>query len=139
YDGDGADVDEYFAALGDEVTRGLTRCGFELDPNDVVASNGLWRMTARRWSEVFRACLESPDRSHLIRANVAFDFRQIAGALEVAPRLVAVLRDVKDHPDLVRRLARMATDFKPPLGRRGSLPLSVDLKQGGVIPIANLA
>jgi len=139
YDEGGSEVDAYFAQLGDDVARGLMRCGFELDPNDVVASNALWRMPASRWVEVFRECLESPDRSHLIRANVAFDFRQIAGALEVAPRLVAVLRDVKDHPDLVRRLARMATDFKPPLGRRGSLPLSVDLKQGGVIPIANLA
>jgi CBS domain-containing protein len=33
----------------------------------------------------------------------------------------------------------MATDFKPPLGRRGSLQPSADLKRGGVIPIANLA
>jgi CBS domain-containing protein len=33
----------------------------------------------------------------------------------------------------------MATDFKPPLGRRGSLASTVDLKRGGAIPIANLA
>jgi CBS domain-containing protein len=139
YDEGGPEVDAYFAELGEDVARGLVRCGFELDPNGVVASNALWRMPASRWVEVFQECLDSPDRSHLIRANVAFDFRQIAGALEVASPLVAVLRDVKDHPDLVRLLARMATDFKPPLGRRGSLQPSVDLKQGGVIPIANLA
>jgi len=119
YDGEGPDFDAYFAALGEDVTRGLVRCGFELDPNDVVASNGLWRMPARRWSEVFRECLETPDRSHLIRANVAFDFRQIAGSLEVTPALVAVLREAKNHPDLLRQLARGATDFKPPLGFRG--------------------
>jgi CBS domain-containing protein len=141
YDGQGTDVDAYFAALGEDVTRGLMRCGFELDPNDVVASNGLWRMPARRWSEVFRECLETPDRSHLIRANVAFDFRQIAGSLEVTPALVAVLREAKNHPDLLRQLARSATDFKPPLGFRGSLAngKGLDLKKGGTIPIANLA
>jgi CBS domain-containing protein len=141
YDTDGEDVDAYFAALAEDVTRGLLRCGFTLDPNDVVASNALWRLPAARWVEVFRECLETPDRSHLIRANVAFDFRQIAGALEAAPPLVAVLREAKHHVDLLRRLARSATDFKPPLGFRGSLAngKGLDLKQGGMIPIANLA
>ena len=141
YDAEGEEVDAYFSGLGEDVTRGLARCGFALDPNDVVASNRLWRMPARRWTEVFRECLETPDRSHLIRANVAFDFRQIAGSLDVTPPLVAVLRQAKDHPDLLRRLARSATDFKPPLGFRGSLAngKGLDLKQGGMIPIANLA
>jgi CBS domain-containing protein len=141
YDAEDDGVDEYFARLGEDVTRGLVRCGFALDPNDVVASNELWRLPARRWVDVFRECLETPDRSHLIRANVAFDFRQVAGSLEVAPQLTAVLREAKGHPDLLRRLARSATDFKPPLGFRGSLAngKGLDLKKGGTIPIANLA
>jgi CBS domain-containing protein len=141
YGGDDPAADAYFARLGEDVSRGLERCGFSLDPNDVIAGNALWRMSAERWVETFRACLESPDRSHLIRANVAFDFRQVAGGLEIAAPLVAVLRDARNHPDFVRRLARSATDFKPPLGFRGSLQSDggVDLKQGGVIPIANLA
>ena len=52
-----------------------------------------------------------------------------------------MLREAKDHADLLRRLARSATDFKPPLGFRGSLAngKGLDLKQGGMIPIANLA
>jgi CBS domain-containing protein len=146
YDDGEASADTYFAGLGEDVTRGLGACGFSLDPNDVVASNPLWRMSASRWVETFQACLDSPDRSHLIRANVAFDFRQIAGGLEVAPPLVAVLREAKNHPDFVRRIARSATDFKPPLGFRGALVTSskgetrgIDLKSGGVIPIANMA
>jgi CBS domain-containing protein len=146
YDDGDDEADAYFAGLAEDVSHGLLHCGFSLDPNDVVASNPLWRMSASGWVETFRACLESPDRSHLVRANVAFDFRQIAGGLEVAPPLVAVLRDAKNHPDFVRRIARSATDFKPPLGFRGSLVTSsngdatgVDLKTGGVIPIANMA
>jgi CBS domain-containing protein len=146
YDDGDETADAYVAGLAEDVSRGLRQCGFSLDPNQVVASNPLWRMSASRWVETFQACLESPDRSHLIRANVAFDFRQIAGGLEVAPPLVAVLREAKHHPDFVRRIARSATDFKPPLGFRGSLVTSssggasgVDLKTGGVIPIANMA
>jgi CBS domain-containing protein len=141
YDVESDEAEAYFATVAEDVTRGLVRCGFALDPNGVVASNALWRLPAARWIEVFRECLETPDRSHLIRANVAFDFRQIAGSLDVVAPLVAVLREAKEHPDLLRRLARSATDFKPPLGFRGSLAngKGLDLKQGGMIPIANLA
>jgi len=127
------------------VTRGLSACGFELDHNGVLASEALWRMSTERWEQTFRDCLDSPDRSHLIRANVSFDFRQITGALDVTPPLVAVLRGAPGHPDLLRRLGRAAADFKPPLGFRGSLVVKggdspgIDLKQGGTIPIANLA
>jgi CBS domain-containing protein len=135
-----AEVDRYFERISADVNRGLERCGFAPDPNDVVSSSALWRMSASNWADVFRDCLESPDRSHLIRANVAFDFRAVAGGLEVTPDLVTILRDAKNHPDFIRRLARSATDFKPPLGFRGSLPdKSFDLKKGGAIPIANLA
>jgi CBS domain-containing protein len=141
YDVESPEAEAYFADLTADVTRGLVQCGFALDPNGVAASNELWRLPAARWIEIFRECLETPDRSHLIRANVAFDFRQIAGSLEIASPLVAVLREAKDHPDLLRRLARSATDPKPPLGFRGSLAngKGLDLKQGGMIPIANLA
>ena len=145
YDGSGPEIDAYFAELGDDVSRGLERCGFALDANDVVAGNALWRMSADRWVEVFRACLESPDKSHLIRANVAFDFRQVTGGLDVTPPLVAVLREAKDHPDLMRLLGRAAT-VKPPLGFRGALVVDsngdsrgIDLKKGGAVTIANLA
>jgi CBS domain-containing protein len=103
-------------------------------------------MSDSQWVDVFRTCLDNPDRSHLIRANVAFDFRQVAGALDVTPELVAVLREAKEHPDFLGRLARTATDFKPPLGFRGALVVhskdatrGVDLKRGGAIPISNLA
>ena len=147
YSDEAGDVDAYFASLGDDVTRGLERCGFTIDPNDVVARSPLWRMSEQKWVEVFRDCLESPDRSHLIRANVSFDFRAVAGSLDVAPPLVAVLRQVKDRPGLLRLLARAATGFKPPLGFRGALvvdrsgegPPGIDLKHGGTTPIVNLA
>jgi CBS domain-containing protein len=147
YDGSGLggaapEVDAYFARLGEDVSHGLARCGFVLDVNDVVASNALWRMSADRWVDTFRTCLESPDKSHLIRANVAFDFRQVTGGLDVTPPLVAVLREAKGHPDLMRLLARAATAVKPPLGFRGALQgdgRGVDLKKGGAVTIANLA
>ena len=92
---------------------------------------------------VFRDCLEQPDRSHLVRAAVAFDFRHVWGGLQIVRPLVEIEREAPAHPDFLRRLARTATDFEPPLGFRGKLQVDddgrIDLKRGGVVPIANLA
>jgi CBS domain-containing protein len=141
-------VDEFFARLAADVNDGLVRCGFVTDANSVLARDKLWRMTQSQWEQTLSSCFDSPDRSRLIRATVAFDFRQIAGALDVTPGFVAILRNAGEHPDFVRRLARTATDFKPPLGFRGALQTkgddktprgTIDVKRGGMLPIVNLA
>ncbi|HEY1479237.1 MAG TPA: putative nucleotidyltransferase substrate binding domain-containing protein, partial [Gaiellales bacterium] len=134
------EIDAYFARFAGSVNRGLARCRWPPDPNQVLAESSLWRMSDEAWIRVFEECLVSPDRSHLIRANVAFDFRQIAGGLVITPPLVAVLRRARQHPDFLRQIARSATEIKPPLGFRGALAArEIDLKRRGVIPITNIA
>jgi len=139
----GEQVDAYFADLAAEVNAALARCGFGADNAEVLARNRQWRLTESEWVRVFNDCLENPDRSHLVRAAVAFDFRQVAGGLEIVRPLVEIERQAPKHPDFIRRLARTATDFTPPLGFRGRLTLdddgTIDLKRRGVVPIANLA
>jgi CBS domain-containing protein len=135
--------DEWFAGVARDVNEGLARCGFGADNADVLASNRQWRMSEADWTRVFRDCLDHPDRSHLTRAAVAFDFRHVCGGLQIVRPLVEIERRAPAHPDFVRRLARTATDFQPPLGFRGKLQLDddgrFDIKRGGVVPIANLA
>jgi CBS domain-containing protein len=59
------------------------------------------------------------------------------------PALVEVVRDARRHPDFIARLARTATDWQPPIGMLGRVTTdrdgTLDLKAGGVLPIANLA
>jgi CBS domain-containing protein len=137
------EVDAYFERVAQDVNAGLARAGFGADISGVVAGNALWRMSESQWVQTFRDCLESPDRSHLVRAVVAFDFRHVAGGLEVTPPLVAVLRDAREHPGFLAQLARTATDVPPALPHRFFMRRwerqEVDLKKGGVVPIANLA
>jgi CBS domain-containing protein len=139
----GAEVDAYFAELAGDVNAALARCGFGADNAEVLARNRQWRLTESEWVKVFHDCLQNPDRSHLVRAAVAFDFRQVVGGLEIVRPLVEIERQAPRYPDFIRRLARTATDFTPPLGFRGRLTLDdggrIDLKRRGVVPIANLA
>jgi CBS domain-containing protein len=148
YADDDPEVDGYFERVATDVVAGLERCGFPSDANSVLGTDRRWRMTAERWERTIEDCYANPDRSRLIRATVSFDFRHVGGGLEIVPRLVALLREGRNHPDFVRRLARTATDFKPPLGFRGALVTgrdgdapegTFDVKRGGMLPIVNLA
>ena len=136
-------ADAYFERVAKDVNAGLARAGFGTDISGVVAANGLWRMSQSQWVQTFWDCLESPDRSHLVRAAVSFDFRHVAGGLEVTPPLVAVLREAPNYPRFLAQLARTATDAPPALPHRFFAARwdrqEVDLKKGGVVPIANLA
>ena len=80
------DVDAYFADVSAEVNTALARCGFGADNAEVLARNRVWRLSQSEWVRVFHNCLERPDRSHLVRAAVAFDFRHVVGGLEIVGR-----------------------------------------------------
>ncbi len=137
------EVDAYFERVAQDVNAGLARAGFGADISGVMAGNALWRMSESQWVQTFRDCLESPDHSHLVRAVVAFDFRHVAGGLEVTPPLVAVLQEAREHQGFLAQLARTATDAPPALPHRFFAARwdrqEVDLKKGGIVPIANLA
>jgi CBS domain-containing protein len=137
------EADAYFERVAKDVNAGLARAGFGADSSGVMAGNELWRMSESQWVRTFRDCLESPDLSRLVRAVVSFDFRHVAGGLEVAPPLVAVLRDAPKYPGFIAQLARTATDIPPAIPHRFFIRRwerqEVDLKKGGVVPIANLA
>jgi CBS domain-containing protein len=133
------EVDGYFERVATDVNAGLMRCGLGADAADVLARNVEWRMSEAEWLRIFDECFEHPDRSHLVRAAVSFDFRHVAGGLEIVPPLVERIRQTPRYPDFVGRLARTATDFKPPLRFRGRLKDTFDIKKGGALPIVNLA
>jgi CBS domain-containing protein len=137
------EVDAYFERLARDVNAGLVRAGFGADASGVLASNPAWRMSQSRWIQTFRDCFDLPDWSHLVRAVVAFDFRHVAGGLEITLPLVAVLKEAPEHPRFLAEIARTATDPPPALPHRFFASRwerqEVDLKQGGIVPIANLA
>jgi CBS domain-containing protein len=135
--------DGFFERVAIDVNAGLAECGFGADNAEVLARNRIWRMSRADWERVFTACLEQPDRSHLVRAAVAFDFRHVWGGLNIVPPLVEIERQAPKYPGFLRRMARTATDIELPLGFRKRLQVdddgTIDVKKGAVVPICNLA
>jgi CBS domain-containing protein len=141
--GEEAALDAYFARLGGEVNDGLARCGIGVDNNGVLAGDRRWRMSKPAWLQTFDDCLTQPDESHLIRATVAFDFRDAGGGLVITAELGARVRAARSHPAFMRLIARSAIGWPAALGFRGQLATDrdgmLDLKRGAILPVVNLA
>jgi CBS domain-containing protein len=138
-DTDDPGADQYFRVLAIDVNSGLRRCGFSLDPHGTVASNSQWRMPLATWRYVLERSLQGVDLDRLARASVSFDFRQVAGELDVVPALTDVIREAPQHPRFLRAMARLATHAPLPLGFRHRLMGIVDIKKDGLLPIQGLA
>ena len=130
---------DYFRDLARAVNSGLESCGLPADPHGVLARNAPWRMSLSRWRAVFEDCLDGKDLDRLARASVAFDYRQIAGELYVDKVLTDVLRQVPERKGFLSGLVKLGTKVRPPLGFRGKLEGSIDIKKNGLVPIQNLA
>jgi CBS domain-containing protein len=138
-DTDDPAVDAYFERVASEVNDGLARCGWAVDISDVLARNRLWRKSLSEWTTIFAECLAHPGHSNLVRAALTFDFRQVAGELDIVQPLVELLRQSPEHPGFLVRLARTVTDVRSPLGFRQRLIGPIDLKKSAALPIENLA
>ncbi len=133
------EIDAYFKLVGEVVNSGLARCGFSLDESGVLASDAHWRLTQSEWLAVFRRCLGVFDWKNLLRASIAFDFRQVAGDLSITAPLSDLLRTAPRHGGFLSGLAYMASQIRSPLGFRQRLTGPIDIKKSGLLPVENLA
>ena len=139
-DTDDPAVDEYFRAVAEDVNGGLARCGIEPDSHSVLAGTAYWRKTLTGWKEVFSDCLSGKDLKRVVRASVCFDYRQAAGGLYMTQALTDLMREAPAHPRFLQWLARLGADTPPSIGGfRQKLDHVVDIKDGGLLPIQNMA
>ena len=100
-----------------------------------------WNGPLAEWVARFEEWVDAPSPEALLHGAIFFDFRRVAGTLDLAP-LEGVLGTAREKPAFVRFLARAALDFKPPpsllLRLRGDAP-AIDLKLHALAPIVHLA
>jgi CBS domain-containing protein len=136
------DADEprvYFTRLAALVVGDLVAAGFPPCPGGYVATG--WTRPLAEWRRLFRGMVEAPEPEAMMRALNFLDFRPVAGTLSLAP-LEDVVRTAGRAPLFVAHLARASIGLQPPLGPFRTLRRNeggIDLKRGGLTPIASLA
>jgi len=92
--------------------------------------------------------MSDPGFEGSILTSIAFDYRRVAGPLDVEPSLdVVVATAPKEYRQFLRHLDRRALDLRPPTGffkdfvveDKGEHAGRLDIKHGGITIIANLA
>jgi CBS domain-containing protein len=140
-------VDPYFERLAIFVNEHLEEAGIPRCRAGVIASNHEWRDTAREWEYRFRRWMRDPSRMGSAFSGIAFDYRPVAGPLEVKPLLDNVIRTAPDEPEFIRHLGRLAIGSRPPRGftkdtvveSKGKSAQTLDVKHGGITLITNIA
>jgi CBS domain-containing protein len=104
-------------AFGRAANEALASLGFPLCPGNIMAGSPDCCLTATEWRARFAAWIREPTPEALLRANIFFDFRPLAGNAELAVALRGWLGDVTPANRLfLRMLVANALQAEPPLG-----------------------
>ena len=135
---EGDSAREYYTALADRANTDLSAAGFPRCPGGYMARNHCG--TLSEWREKFAGWVGDPSAQSVLDAAIFFDFRRVAGTLDLTP-LQEVLDGIPRRESFLRSLIRQALDFRPPpllvLRLRGGTEL--DLKRQGIAPVVFLA
>ena len=141
------DVDAYFAELAAFVNEHLERAGIPRCKAGVIASNKDWRNTPSGWIERFQGWIGERTWIAGALSAITFDYRSVAGPLQVESVFDEVIRAASAEPRFIRRLGETALEDRPPSGflrdlvihQKGETVDALDVKAGGITPITNLA
>lgn len=129
----------YFEAFAVKVIADLVAAGFPPCPGGYMATR--WTGRLSEWRERFAAWIDAPRAEAILSAGIFFDYRSVAGTLDLAP-LGGVIARARGNAPFLSQLARAAVGFRPPIGTFRRLKAedgAIDLKKGGLSPIQGLA
>jgi CBS domain-containing protein len=133
--------------IGKTVVAGLEQCGFRADAHGATASDLLFVRSVESWQKAVKSWIADPTQEKaLLLASVLVDSRPVWGVHTGTP-VSDTFRLAPENPALLRLMARFALSHKPPTGFFRGLVVDhtgehrgrLDLKHGGVMPIADLA
>jgi CBS domain-containing protein len=129
----------WFRRLATHIVEGLVQSGFPRCPGGYMATN--WNLALPAFVAQFRDWMVTPDPDALLGAAIFFDFRHVAGPLDLEP--LEALLDAAPHAELfLTHLAASVASMRPPIGAFRRILVkdgAVDLKRGAVGPLVALA
>jgi CBS domain-containing protein len=134
-------------AFAKECNEVLDACGYPLCKGQIMASNPACCMTAQEWIACFDRWIEHGGPNDLLKANIFFDFRPLAGQSEpVAAMRAHITRKTASVPRFLKQLAENALRNPAPLNWRGAIHTQtvagremVDLKMHGTVLFVDFA
>ncbi|MBV8218870.1 MAG: CBS domain-containing protein [Solirubrobacterales bacterium] len=141
------DVRPRVHAIGQTVAEHLRACGFDADEHGATGSDIRFVRSLSSWQRAVRGWIDDPTQDKaLILVSVLVDSRPVWG-IHRGTLVADSFRLAPSNPALLRLMARFALSRRPPTGFfRGLVVEStgehrgrLDLKQGGMIPIVDLA
>ncbi|MFZ0091977.1 MAG: putative nucleotidyltransferase substrate binding domain-containing protein [Solirubrobacteraceae bacterium] len=142
-----AAVRDELLAVARDVVSGLRACGLRMDENGVNADAAPFVRSLASWQQLARSWIADPDQEKaLILSSVIVDSRPVWGVHTGTP-VSDTFRLATNYPNVLRLLARFALSHRPPMRRLRGLVVEpagpyrgrLDLKQGGIVPILDLA
>lgn len=134
-------------AFAREVNEALDACGFPLCKGNVMASNPQCCLTPDEWWARFDLWIEHGAPADLLNASIYFDFRALAGRVElVQPLREKLLREAAKTPRFMKQMAENALRNRVPLNWRGAIETQerggrrwLDLKLNGTVLFVDAA
>lgn len=144
---------------GDEANRGvflqftshvvdmMVECGFSRCQGGVMASNPRWCRSDQEWLAEIDAINPHAGEA-ILRGLILFDLRRVVGDAELCSTLRKSIFDtVRSRSGLLRRMAELATENRPPLSfwgkflveRKGGNAGEFDIKARGLAPLRDAA
>ena len=117
-DGEARQLRKLFLPFAAEANQALAECGVPLCDGKVMAGNPRWCLSLTEWRENFASWVRTPEPEALLNAAIFFDFRPVAGDVELAAVLRRALSELtRDHQIFLRLMTVNALAAEPPLGR----------------------
>jgi CBS domain-containing protein len=147
YDIEGEGHDDYFAELAREVVTALADSGFPKCESQVMATEPAWRMSLGDWLSRLDQWIAEPDRLYGFLSGIVFDYRRIAGTLDIAPELDRMTQKAATSFQFLKRLSGLAIAHQTPLRPFGRLRTTdggdghrtLDIKKTGLFPVTEMA
>jgi CBS domain-containing protein len=145
--GDSDSIRSAFLAFASVANGILDEAGFPLCKGDIMAKNPLWCLNAAEWRTTFEDWIRAGNPQALLNAAIFFDFRPLAGEIDLAHTLRQWLTEtIQGQPLFLRHMAANALQVRPPLGvlrdfvaDDAAYPGTIDLKKFGARPFVDAA
>lgn len=132
--------DQWFAALGEEISNILDAVGVPFCKGGVMSKNAAWRMSRAHWIETIDRWVRRQRPEDLLNVDIFFDAVPVHGTLELAEDILDHAYDVAQRtPSFIKLLSESARGARAPLTIFRKLKTDsngrVDLKMHGLFPL----